>query len=129
MALQAEALHSLLHSVEYARGMPLSGGHLQLRQVLLKSCKTIPVMVGELLLDTSKKPSPQKITSVLVLTVGIGAFMFFKKAKKGGGSFEYNEMFAVGIGLVVLALICDAVYGPYQVGGAALPRSALYPKL
>eukprot|EP01051_Picozoa_sp_SAG22_P017226 SAG22_NODE_2607_length_2390_cov_5.701004_2_plen_413_part_00 len=87
-------------------------------QVLLKSCKTIPVMIGGLLLDRTKTPKMKQILAVLILTAGIAIFMMFKPSKKasggGGGGFEMNEDAMVGIGLVALALICDAIYGPYQ---------------
>lgn len=52
-------------------------------QVLVKSCKTIPVMIGEIVLAGSR-PGASKIMSVVVLTAGIGLFMLFKPSKKAG---------------------------------------------
>ena len=84
-------------------------------QVLVKSCKTIPVMIGEIVL-AGAKPGAAKIMSVLVLTAGIGLFMLFKPSKSAGSgdTFEYNADLALGVGLIVAALFMDGVYGPYQ---------------
>ena len=75
----------------------------------------VAVMLGEIVL-AGARPGASKIMSVIVLTVGIGIFMLFKPSKKAatGDSFEWNLDMAVGCGLVMLALVMDGVYGPYQ---------------
>lgn len=97
-------------------------------QVLLKSCKTIPVMIGSLLLDRTKTPKMKDIIMVLVLTTGIAIFMFFKPSKKQDDTgLQFSEETMIGMGMVVLALICDAIYGPYQdkiVNGAKKLKEA-----
>jgi|EP01046_Picozoa_sp_COSAG06_P015314 drug/metabolite transporter (DMT)-like permease len=72
-------------------------------------------MIGEIVLAGSR-PGASKIMSVVVLTIGIGVFMLFKPSKKAGSGdgFEWNADMAMGCGLVLLALLMDGVYGPYQ---------------
>jgi UDP-galactose transporter B1 len=84
-------------------------------QVMTKSCKTVPVMLGEIIL-AGAKPGAQKIVSVLVMTAGIGIFLVYKPSKKGvsGAGLEMTADTALGLGLVLAALVCDGVYGPYQ---------------
>ena len=75
----------------------------------------VVVMLGEIVL-AGARPSASKIMSVVVLTVGIGVFMLFKPSKKAGSgdTFEWNLDMAKGCFLVLLALVMDGVYGPYQ---------------
>ena len=72
-------------------------------------------MLGEIVL-AGARPGASKDMSVVVLTIGIGIFMLFKPSKKAGSgdTFEWNADMAMGCGLVMLALIMDGVYGPYQ---------------
>jgi hypothetical protein len=81
----------------------------------LECAASFAVMLGEIVL-AGARPGASKIMSVIVLTVGIGVFMLFKPSKKAasGDTFEWNADMAVGCGLVMLALIMDGVYGPYQ---------------
>ena len=76
---------------------------------------SVVVMLGEIVL-AGARPSASKIMSVVVLTVGIGVFMLFKPSKKAGSgdTFEWNMDMAKGCFLVLLALVMDGVYGPYQ---------------
>lgn len=83
-------------------------------QVVIKSCKSVPVMIGEVLF-ARVKPSVAKTVGVVMLSIGVGLFTFTSesgphqsKASAVGGALLY------GAGLAIAALICDAVYGPYQ---------------
>jgi drug/metabolite transporter (DMT)-like permease len=73
------------------------------------------VMLGEIVL-AGARPGASKVMSVVVLTFGIGLFMLFKPSKKAGSgdTFDWNVDMAFGCGLVMLALVMDGVYGPYQ---------------
>ena len=84
-------------------------------QVVIKSCKSVPVMIGEVLF-ARVKPSVAKTVGVILLSLGVALFTFTSesgahsmgKQLVGGGALLY------GAGLAIAALICDAVYGPYQ---------------
>jgi len=80
-------------------------------QVVIKSCKAVPVLVGEIILAGSR-PSFAKVFSVLQLSAGAGLFMYFSdgsgKSATSDGLIVYGALLAGG------ALICDAIYGPYQ---------------
>jgi len=84
-------------------------------QVMVKSCKTIPVMLGEIVL-AGARPGAQKILSVVIMTLGIGIFLILKPSKKNtdGETFELNGDTLSGMAMVAGALVCDGVYGPYQ---------------
>jgi len=82
-------------------------------QVLVKSCKAIPVMFGEVIFEKHVKLSMGKILSVAMLCLGVVIFTFGKGSKKGE-KFELDDKMMIGLGFVLLALFCDGVYGPYQ---------------
>merc|ERR1719203_2419274 len=82
-------------------------------QVLVKSCKAIPVMFGEVLFDHTVNLSLGKFLSVAMLCAGVVTFTFGKGSKKGD-SFELDTKMMMGLFFVLLALFCDGVYGPYQ---------------
>eukprot|EP00041_Stephanoeca_diplocostata_P014178 m.255173 g.255173 ORF g.255173 m.255173 type:complete len:331 (+) comp19610_c0_seq2:85-1077(+) len=85
-------------------------------QVLLKCCKPIPVVFGEMII-ARKKHTPAKLLSVLLLVVGVAIFMFNKPSKKSADThaiFEWTKDSAYGLLLVFGALVCDGVYGPGQ---------------
>jgi len=82
-------------------------------QVVIKSCKAVPVMIGEILF-ARVRPSIAKTVGVLLLSAGVALFTFTSEGPKhkhagiSGGHVMYGASLAVG------ALVCDAVYGPYQ---------------
>eukprot|EP00467_Chlorarachnion_reptans_P015421 CAMPEP_0114511550 /NCGR_PEP_ID=MMETSP0109-20121206/14461_1 /TAXON_ID=29199 /ORGANISM="Chlorarachnion reptans, Strain CCCM449" /LENGTH=394 /DNA_ID=CAMNT_0001691093 /DNA_START=182 /DNA_END=1366 /DNA_ORIENTATION=+ len=84
-------------------------------QIVCKSCKTIPVLIGEVLI-AGERASLKKFVSVFILSIGVILFLFFKPSKKFKGSdeFEMTPEFLFGLMMILLALICDGVYGPYQ---------------
>jgi nucleoside diphosphate kinase len=87
-------------------------------QVLVKCCKPIPVMMGSVVL-AGKKYSFEKYLSIFLLVAGVVVFMMFKPtdAKKGGGSgkaFELDDDTVMGLGMLGVGLLCDAIYGPMQ---------------
>jgi len=79
-------------------------------QVVIKSCKAVPVLVGEVVLAGSR-PSFAKVFSVLQLSAGAGLFMYFSEH---GGQSKATDNIWYGALLACAALVCDAVYGPYQ---------------
>ena len=79
-------------------------------QVVIKSCKAVPVMLGEVVLAKSR-PSLPKIIAVLQLSFGAGMFMYFSEGHGKGGS---TDKLWYGVLLACSALVCDAIYGPYQ---------------
>jgi nucleoside diphosphate kinase len=83
-------------------------------QVVCKSCKAIPVMVGEMIFDPEKKHSLGKKLSVILMCAGVASFTLLGKAKKGSSEMAFDANLAKGLALVFGALCCDGVYGPYQ---------------
>jgi len=83
-------------------------------QVVCKSCKAVPVMFGEKLFDSEKKHTRQKEMSVLLMTAGVCAFTLLSGSKKKSAEFELTPTLVMGLGLVLAALVCDGIYGPYQ---------------
>jgi len=84
-------------------------------QVVCKSCKAVPVMIGEILI-AGKVHSLEKKIQVLLMVAGVVAFTLGSGHKKEGSSDDWSPSPALftGIGCVVLALGCDGIYGPYQ---------------
>jgi len=80
-------------------------------QVVCKSCKTIPVMLGESIIARKSHTLAKKI-QVIVMTIGVIGFTL--SGKKSKGESQLSLELIMGIGLVLLALICDGIYGPYQ---------------
>lgn len=81
-------------------------------QVVCKSCKSIPVMLGERLLAGQTHSTEKKI-SVILLTLGVVVFTLAQPKKKDD-EFHLDAKTIFGLTLVFLALICDGIYGPYQ---------------
>jgi len=81
-------------------------------QVVCKSCKAIPVMIGERLL-VGKTHSRAKQLEVLVMSAGVVAFTLLGQGGSAGSSIPTRRLL-VGLGLVAAALGCDGFYGPYQ---------------
>eukprot|EP00941_MAST-03F_sp_MAST-3F-sp1_P000808 g808.t1 len=87
-------------------------------QVLVKSCKAVPVMFGEILVGAAKMEL-KKLVRILLLSVGIALFMLYRSKKKkkvrGVADFDYFSLDMLkGCLLILGALICDGIYGPYQ---------------
>mmetsp|Transcript_77123 Transcript_77123/g.160561 ORF Transcript_77123/g.160561 Transcript_77123/m.160561 type:complete len:348 (+) Transcript_77123:116-1159(+) len=82
-------------------------------QVLVKSCKAVPVMFGEVIFEHHVSLTLGKLVSVAMLCAGVVTFTFGKGSKKGE-KFELDEKMITGLCFVMLALFCDGVYGPYQ---------------
>eukprot|EP00294_Goniomonas_avonlea_P016228 CAMPEP_0114553000 /NCGR_PEP_ID=MMETSP0114-20121206/7422_1 /TAXON_ID=31324 /ORGANISM="Goniomonas sp, Strain m" /LENGTH=338 /DNA_ID=CAMNT_0001737909 /DNA_START=143 /DNA_END=1159 /DNA_ORIENTATION=+ len=80
-------------------------------QVLCKSCKSIPVMFGEIVLAKASHPLSKKL-SVALMSAGV--VMFTLLGSKKSGEFSLDRKLCIGLALVLGALICDGVYGPYQ---------------
>lgn len=80
-------------------------------QVVCKSCKSVPVMIGESLL-AKKQHSLEKKIQVILLCIGVVTFTLAKGSSKGDSALSAETLY--GLVLVVLALICDGIYGPYQ---------------
>lgn len=76
--------------------------------ITFKSCKAIPVAVGERLL-TRRRHSLAKSLGVLVMCVGVAAFLLLGESRRGGTTTT------VGIGLVSLALAADGIYAGSQL--------------
>lgn len=77
--------------------------------VTCKSCKAIPMALGERLL-TTKRHSTSKTLGVVVLCVGAAGFLLGGRRKNDGGTTT-----ALGVGLVCLALVADGIYAGTQV--------------
>lgn len=77
-------------------------------QVLGKSCKMIPVMVGGLVLG-GRKFSVSQYIQVLVITAGVVVFNFGAPSKKGKGNDS-----TYGLTLILVSLVMDAVTGGLQ---------------
>jgi UDP-galactose transporter B1 len=85
-------------------------------QVVIKSCKAVPVMVGEICFANAK-PSLAKTVGVLLLSIGVGLFTFSSESSSHKLREESSEGMTVvlyGAMLAIAALLCDAIYGPYQ---------------
>jgi len=82
-------------------------------QVLVKSCKAIPVMFGEVIFERHVKLTVAKIISVILLCAGVVIFTMGKKGSKEE-TLEFDHKLMIGLMFVTLALFCDGIYGPYQ---------------
>lgn len=80
-------------------------------QVICKSCKAIPVMIGEMVFAKKQHPLSKKIKIVLMC---IGVVMFTMLGKQKESKMGTASETSWGLFLVLLALICDGIYGPYQ---------------
>ena len=76
-------------------------------QVLGKSCKMVPVMLGGLVLG-GKSHKATEYAQVLLITIGVVAFNFGGKSKKGADDSSY------GLLLISVSLLMDAVTGGLQ---------------
>ena len=81
-------------------------------QVIVKSCKMIPVMAVSVLVRGKSYPLAAYVR-VAMVTVGIICFTFFKKAGKATKGSGSNSMF--GLGLALASLLMDGFVGPTQV--------------
>lgn len=79
-------------------------------QVVGKSAKPIPVMILGVLIG-NKKYSLQKYVCVLMIVIGVAAFMF-KESKSKSNSNE--ESFGLGEILLILSLSMDGLTGAIQ---------------
>jgi len=82
-------------------------------QVLVKSCKAVPVMFGEVFFEHHVKLTLAKIISVTMLSAGVVTFTMGKGSKEGH-TFELDGKLMIGLLFVTIALLCDGIYGPYQ---------------
>lgn len=87
-------------------------------QVVIKSCKSIPVMIGEIVF-ARVKPSIAKTVGVVMLSIGVALFTFSSEGDSGkqkaiGAGPGGVSSLMYGVGLAGAALIGDAIYGPYQ---------------
>ena len=82
-------------------------------QVVCKSCKAIPVMLGERLF-AGKRHSAAKMCGVLCMSAGVVLFALAGPQKKKGNDAALDRKMVIGLALVFGALLCDGVYGPYQ---------------
>eukprot|EP01062_Namystynia_karyoxenos_P066108 TRINITY_DN60119_c0_g1_i1.p1 TRINITY_DN60119_c0_g1~~TRINITY_DN60119_c0_g1_i1.p1 ORF type:complete len:391 (+),score=159.41 TRINITY_DN60119_c0_g1_i1:80-1174(+) len=86
-------------------------------QVLVKSCKTVPVMFGEVLFGTARLTFA-KVVNVGMLCAGVVVFSFGKDFKAVSmdinPEIHWDPRTLKGIGLACLGLVCDGIYGPYQ---------------
>lgn len=89
-------------------------------QVIIKSCKSVPVMIGEIIF-ARVKPSVAKTVGVAMLSLGVALFTFTSESDKGNIKATSSDSNSAGFSTIVYgvalagaALICDAVYGPYQ---------------
>jgi solute carrier family 35 (UDP-galactose transporter), member B1 len=98
-------------------------------QVIVKSCKMVPVMVAGALFH-NKKYSAADYIRVLMVTVGIVVFTFFKdgdkaaKAKHGAEMSLWTEVF--GLLLAFSSLVCDAFVSPNQQAVTEKYKSSPY---
>ena len=76
--------------------------------VTLKSCKAIPVVIGERLL-TDRRHAPSKYLGVIAMCVGASAFVV-----SAMGDASDKTTTARGVGLVGCALVADGLYGGFQ---------------
>lgn len=85
-------------------------------QVVCKSCKPVPVMLGEWVI-VGVNHSWEKKMQVLLMVFGVVIFTLTggnKKGNKGNDDWALTPSFFLGIALVCGALVCDGIYGPYQ---------------
>ena len=82
-------------------------------QVVIKSCKAVPVMIGEILF-ARVRPSIAKTVGVILLSAGVALFTFTSEGAKHKHAGYSSGHVLYGASLAVGALLCDAVYGPYQ---------------
>lgn len=80
-------------------------------QVIVKSCKMIPVMAVSVLVRGKSYPMAAYVR-VAMVTVGIICFTFFKKAAKLSKSGRQNSIF--GLSLALASLCMDGFVGPTQ---------------
>mmetsp|Transcript_14646 Transcript_14646/g.39928 ORF Transcript_14646/g.39928 Transcript_14646/m.39928 type:complete len:414 (+) Transcript_14646:54-1295(+) len=80
-------------------------------QVIVKSCKMIPVMASGVLLH-GKHYSLAAYLRVVMVTVGLILFTFFKKSKGAAASAARSQV--VGLGLAFLSLTMDGFVSPNQ---------------
>ena len=80
-------------------------------QVVIRSCKAVPVMLGEIIFAKAQ-PSLAKTIGVILLSAGVGLFTF--SSESGGSRSSTSAWVLYGASLALAALVCDAVYGPYQ---------------
>jgi len=76
-------------------------------QILGKSCKMVPVMIGGIVLG-GKKYSLSQYAQVILITLGVVVFNFGGKSKKGSSDSTY------GLVLIFISLIMDMVTGGLQ---------------
>lgn len=91
-------------------------------QTLGKSCKMIPVMIGQVVFDGRTHPA-YKYVCVVLMAAGVAAFNLLRMKKKaaGSGSPEEDEdgmsavvQEAIGMSLLAGSLLCDMYTGPNQ---------------
>lgn len=83
-------------------------------QVVCKSCKAVPVLIGETVI-AKKSHSLSKKLQVLLMVIGVVVFTLSGSPKKGGhDDWSLTPAFCTGLVLVFGALVCDGIYGPYQ---------------
>jgi len=80
-------------------------------QVIVKSCKMIPVMAVSVLVRGKTYPIAAYVR-VAMVTVGIICFTFFKKAAKASKGARQNSIF--GLSLALGSLLMDGFVGPTQ---------------
>ena len=80
--------------------------------VTVKSCKAIPVAVGERVLTGTRHP-PAKYLGVLAMCVGVALFLLCTPSEGGGGDATATTG-AAGIAMVAGALVADGVYAGHQ---------------
>jgi len=76
-------------------------------QILGKSCKMVPVMIGGIVLGGKTYTATQYI-QVIMITIGVVVFNFGGKSKKGADDSTY------GLALIFLSLIFDMITGGLQ---------------
>ena len=84
--------------------------------VTFKSCKAIPVVIGERLL-TAKRHGAAKQLGVLAMCVGVALFLLFTPEEGEGGGEGGAPQQATslwGVALVTGALVADGTYAGYQ---------------
>ena len=82
-------------------------------QVLGKSCKMVPVMLGGLVLG-GRKFSRFQYLSVAFVTFGVFLFNYGKATSSSGKSASVTENSTYGLSLIFLSLVFDAITGGLQ---------------